>query len=62
MWLILDSETKPILVQGNINTKNSRNVLTSKSVNFVNFTLNSEMTILKSQANMTESISKKMTI
>ena len=44
-----------------MSTKNSRNVLTAKSVNFENFTMNLIMTKLKSQTKMTKSISQKMT-
>jgi len=52
--------TKLILVQENINPKDSRNVLTAKSVNFDNFALNLKMTKLNSKK-MTKSINQKMT-
>jgi len=49
------------LVLENINPKNSRNVLTAKSVNFDNVTLNLKMTKLYSQLKTTTLINIKMT-
>jgi len=57
----LNSEAKLTLVLENIKTINRRNVLTAKSVNFDNFTLNLKMSKLNSQTTMTKAINQIMT-
>jgi len=43
-------------------TKYGRNILSARSVNFDNFTLNLKMTKLNSRTKKTKSINRKMTI